>query len=84
MAEYKFRITSNARPFFNGRAIDEGEEVTVDKEMADLIKKHGWGESLDAKATTAKKAPAKKKRARTKSGHFIADDPSTPENEAYE
>jgi hypothetical protein len=24
-----------------------------------------------------------KKRARTKSGHFLADDPSTPENEAW-
>jgi len=23
------------------------------------------------------------KRARTKSGHFVSDDPSTPENEAY-
>ena len=26
---------------------------------------------------------AERKRARTKSGTFIADDPSTPENEAY-
>jgi hypothetical protein len=24
-----------------------------------------------------------RKRARTKSGHFVADDPSTPENEAW-
>jgi len=79
MAEYTFRITSSARPFFNGRAIDEGEEVTVNKEMADLIKKNGWGESLEAKKT-----PAKKKRARTKSGHYKADDPNTPENEAFE
>ncbi len=27
--------------------------------------------------------PAKPKRARDKSGHYIADDPSTPENEAW-
>ena len=25
-----------------------------------------------------------RKRARTKQGHYIADDPGTPENEAYE
>jgi len=31
---------------------------------------------------TTKKAPAKK-RARTSKGRFVADDPSTPENEAY-
>jgi hypothetical protein len=33
----------------------------------------------------AKKAtpPAGKKRARTSKGHYIADDPSTPENEAW-
>ncbi len=76
MADYTFRITSNTRPFFNGRAIDEGEEVTVDKEMADLIKKNGWGESVSASK--------EKKRARTKSGHYKADDPNTPKNEAFE
>ena len=31
---------------------------------------------------TTKKAPAKK-RARTSKGKFVADDPSTPGNEAY-
>ena len=31
---------------------------------------------------TTKKAPAKK-RARNKLGHYIADDPGTPGNEAY-
>ena len=31
---------------------------------------------------TTKKAPAKK-RARTSKGRFVADDPSTPGNEAY-
>jgi len=35
------------------------------------------------KKTTTKKAPLRK-RARTKKGHYIADDPGTPENEAYE
>ena len=47
--------------------------------MADLITKNGWGESLEAKTTTAKK-----KRARTEKGHYQKDDPNTLENEAYE
>ena len=29
------------------------------------------------------KAPAGKKRARTAKGHYVKDDPSTPENEAW-
>jgi len=29
------------------------------------------------------KAPAGKKRARTAKGHFVKDDPNTPENEAW-
>tara|TARA_B100000212_G_scaffold339834_1_gene319066 strand:- start:282 stop:557 length:276 start_codon:yes stop_codon:yes gene_type:complete len=33
--------------------------------------------------STKKKAPAKKKRARNKDGTLKADDPSTPENEAW-
>ena len=37
-----------------------------------------------AKKAPAKKAPAKKTRARNEDGHFVADDPSTPDvNEAY-
>ena len=32
---------------------------------------------------TTKKTPAKK-RARTKKGRFVGDDPTTPGNEAYE
>lgn len=36
-------------------------------------------------AAKPKKAPAKKKRARTEKGHYKADDPSTPDvNEAWE
>ena len=39
-----------------------------------------------AKAATKKKTIKKeplRKRARTKKGHYIADDPGTPNNEAY-
>ena len=34
------------------------------------------------KKTTTKKAPLRK-RARNKQGHYIADDPGTPNNEAF-
>ena len=42
-------------------------------------------ESTPPPAPVAKSTPppAKPKRARDKSGHYIADDPSTPENEAW-
>ena len=41
-------------------------------------------EILKADPKPAKKATAKKKRARNKDGTLKADDPSTPENEAWE
>jgi len=42
-------------------------------------------EAADIAAVKPKKAaaPKGKKRARTAKGHYIADDPSTPENEAW-
>ena len=36
-----------------------------------------------AKTKTTTKNPPAKKRARNKLGHYIADDPGTPGNEAY-
>tara|TARA_R110001632_G_scaffold23655_2_gene66870 strand:- start:2933 stop:3271 length:339 start_codon:yes stop_codon:yes gene_type:complete len=35
------------------------------------------------KAKSVKVIPEGKKRARTTKGHYVADDPSTPENEAW-
>jgi len=42
-------------------------------------------EAADIAAVKPKKskAPAGKKRARTAKGHFVKDDPNTPENEAW-
>lgn len=40
-------------------------------------------EPVFKKAAPAKKAPAKKKRARNKDGTLKADNPATPENEAW-
>lgn len=42
-----------------------------------------WLTENKGKAKKVAKKPAAKKRARTDSGHFVADDPATPENEAY-
>ena len=42
-----------------------------------------WRSQRDKKPAAKKKAATKKTRARTPGGKFIADDPATPENEAY-
>ena len=39
--------------------------------------------SVKPKKPAKTKAPAGKKRARTAKGHFVKDDPNTPENEAW-
>jgi hypothetical protein len=39
--------------------------------------------AVKPKKPTKAKAPAGKKRARTAKGHFVKDDPNTPENEAW-
>lgn len=42
-----------------------------------------WLTQIKAKPKKAAKKAATKKRARTKEGHFIADDPTTDANEAF-
>jgi hypothetical protein len=70
------KITTEVRPFFNGRATNSGEAIEVTQAEADQIVKNGWGE------VTKKAKPEKRVRAR-KDGKFVADDPDTPENEAW-
>ena len=71
------KITTDRRPFFNGRATGMGETIEVTQDEADLIVDNGWGEIGTA--------PKKKKRARDASGRLKADDKSTPNiNEAWE
>ncbi len=68
------KITTEVRPFFNGRATMQGETIEVTQSEADEIVKNNWGE-IDGK----------KVRARTKKGYFKKDDPNTPDvNEAWE
>ena len=71
----KVKITTGVRPFFNGRATNSGEEIEVTQAEADMIIDKGWGEITEKKSS-------KKVRAR-KNGRFVADDPNTPENEAW-
>ena len=65
------------------RSGDEVElpEVEVKKIM---VMKPSAFEILKAEPKPAKKSTAKKKRARNEDGTLKADDPSTPENEAWE
>ena len=72
------KITTDRRPFYNGRPSMMGETIIVTQEEADVIVENGWGE---VGATIEKK----KKRARDSSGRLMADDKSTPGiNEAWE
>jgi hypothetical protein len=63
-------------------AKDEVREVGDDLGLQAL--QQGAVEVKEEKKPAAKKKVTKKKRARTKDGHYKADDPSTPDvNEAY-
>ena len=63
-----------------------GDEVDLpDAEVKKImVMKPSAFEILKAEPKPAKKATAKKKRARNEDGTLKADDPSTPENEAWE
>jgi len=72
----KIKITTDRRPFVNGAATNEGEEIEVDAEEGAILLQAGF--ALEIGAT-------KPKRARTATGKLKADDPSTPNvNEAWE
>ena len=71
----KVKITTGVRPFFNGRATSIGEEIIVKEAEAQMIIDNELGEITEKKSS-------KKVRAR-KNGKFVADNPDTPENEAW-
>ena len=72
----KVKITTDRRPFVNGVATNQGEEVEVDAEEGAILLQAGFALELGA---------SKPKRARTATGKLKADDPSTPDvNEAWE
>ena len=72
----KIKITTDRRPFVNGVATNEGEEIEVDAEEGAILLQAGFALEIGA---------SKPKRARTTTGKLKADDPSTPNvNEAWE
>tara|TARA_R100001460_G_scaffold59615_2_gene99475 strand:- start:881 stop:1135 length:255 start_codon:yes stop_codon:yes gene_type:complete len=73
-------ISTSKGIFRNGDEIDL-PDAEVKKIM---VMKPSAFEILKAEPKPAKKATAKKKRARNEDGTLKADDPSTPENEAWE
>ena len=46
------KITTEVRPFFNGRATMQGETIEVTQSEADEIVKNNWGE-IDGKKVRA-------------------------------
>ena len=72
----KVKITTDRRPFVNGEAANQGDEIEVDAEEGAVLLQAGF--ALERGAT-------KPKRARTATGKLKADDPTTPDvNEAWE
>ena len=72
----KVKITTDRRPFVNGVATNEGEEIEVDAEEGAILLQAGFALEIGA---------SKPKRASTATGKLKADDPSTPDvNEAWE
>lgn len=72
----KVKITTDRKPFVNGAAANEGDEIEVDAKEGAILLQAGFALELGA---------SKPKRARTAKGKLKADDPSTPDiNEAWE
>lgn len=61
-------------------AIKEGVKSASDK--LKHIEAEGRGKTAKASSSDSSK-PSGKVRARTEKGHFVKDDPNTPENEAW-
>jgi len=77
----KDRSISTSQGILRGGDEADLPEAEVKKIM---VMKPSAFEILKAEPKPAKKATAKKKRARNEDGTLKADDPSTPENEAWE
>jgi|TARA_R100000655_G_scaffold29818_3_gene60258 hypothetical protein len=60
--------------------VESGDVVDVPDKIAKSLIKNNAAVKFDSK----KKSTTKKKRARNEDGSFKPDDPTTPENEAWE
>ena len=70
----KIVIKTDRQPFVNGKKAEKGEIHEVTAAEAKIMIANGF----------AIEGESKPKRARNAKGHLMADDPSTPENEAWE
>ena len=71
----KIKITTDRKPWIEGRKTEKGEVVEVTAAEAKAMIANGFAEEFKAEP----------KRARTKDGKLKADAPSTPDvNEAWE
>lgn len=69
----KIKITSDRNPWVNGTKCAKGQELDVSDADAKILIDNGMAEMAD-----------EPKRARNEKGQLIADNPDTPENEAWE
>ena len=70
----KIVIKTDRQPFVNGKKAEKGEIHEVTAAEAKIMIANGF----------AIEGESKPKRARNAKGHLMADDPSTPVNEAWE
>lgn len=63
-----------------GNAVEKGIKSASDK--LEHIEAESRGKTAKASSSDSSK-PSGKVRARTEKGHFVKDDPNTPENEAW-
>jgi len=79
----KVKITTDRRPFVDGKQTNKGDVVEVSATDAKVLIANGFAVEEATKKPTKKKAAPK--RARKANGQLKADDPSTPDvNEAWQ
>ena len=72
----KIKITTDRKPWINGKPAQEGDTVEVSSEDATILLQAGFAETVGSAAP---------KRARNSKGQLKKDDPATPDvNEAWE
>tara|TARA_B100001939_G_scaffold347972_1_gene371699 strand:+ start:5506 stop:5763 length:258 start_codon:yes stop_codon:yes gene_type:complete len=72
----KIKITTDRKPWANGKPAQKGETVEVSSEEATILLQAGFAEAVGG---------SEPKRARNSKGQLKKDDPSTPDvNEAWE
>ena len=63
MASVKVKITTDIRPFFEGRGLPSGETVSMSSDNAEMFIKNKWAEKVGKEdgASTAKNSGGRRK-----------------------